>query len=56
MFDWGFGFIQIREFNLCNPFIFTFTVIFDLALVKVGIDYSVFQFLIAFLAVVRASF
>ena len=55
MFYWGFGFIQIREFYLCHPFLLAFAIIFDLTLVKVGIYNSVFQFLIAFLTVVRAS-
>ena len=69
MFYRGLGFIQIREFYFCKPFLFAFaiifnlalvkvgidSIIFNLALVKVGIDYSVLQFLIAFLAVVWSS-
>ena len=55
MFYWSFGFVQIREFYLCNPFLLTFAIIFDLALVKVRVYNSVFQFLIAFFTIVRAS-
>ena len=55
MFYRGFGFIQIREFHFSHPFLFAFAIIFDLALVKVGVDDSMLQFLIALFAIVRAS-
>lgn len=52
---WSFGFVQIREFHFSNPFLLAVTVMFNLTLIKVGIDDFVLQFLVAFFAIVRAS-